>query len=82
MMKKLIAIAVLVAFAGTAGTAFAANVYVTKNGKKYHTENCPLIQKKETTMMDDAKAIEAGYAPCGKCQKELTVQKAKKEAKK
>lgn len=82
MMKKLIAIVVLVAFVGTAGAAFAANVHVTKNGKKYHAENCPLIQGRETTVMDEAKAIEAGYAPCGKCQKELTVQKTKKESKK
>ncbi len=41
-------------------------VYITDNGKKYHTENCSYLSHTSNpiTLKD---AIEKGYTPCSKC---------------
>jgi len=69
-MKRLIAMAVFVAVVTMSSLAFAADVYVTKNGKKFHTASCALIKNKETVKMDDSQAAKEGYKPCGKCFRE------------
>jgi len=59
-------------------SASAAEVYVTKNGKKYHTAECQWIKDRETTKMEEKDAIAKGYTPCGRCiKKEETKEKGK-----
>lgn len=41
-------------------------VYVTKNGKKFHEENCSHVQDDRFMLsLDDA--VDAGYTPCTRC---------------
>jgi methylphosphotriester-DNA--protein-cysteine methyltransferase len=59
---------------------FAEDVFVTKQGTKYHNENCPIIanKDKEKISLEDAKA--KGLTPCSKCiGKELSSNKQTKE---
>ena len=52
----------------TAPPAASGKVWVTKTGKKYHSNpNCS--QMKSPVEMDLLEAIEKGYEPCGKCFK-------------
>ena len=45
----------------------AQTVYVTKTGKKYHTENCSSLSKSKIAI-ELKEAIEKGYTPCSKCK--------------
>jgi len=69
-MKRLIPMLLAVMLLSTASFASAKDVYVTKNGKKYHAEDCRWIKNRETVKMTEEKAIEKGYKPCGVCMKE------------
>ena len=42
-------------------------VYVTKDGEKYHTEECRYIDGKDVIPIDKADAESAGYEPCSVC---------------
>lgn len=45
----------------------AQTVYVTKSGKKYHSQNCSsLSSSKKAIELSDA--IDNGYTPCKKCK--------------
>ncbi|HQF67490.1 MAG TPA: hypothetical protein PLC91_00970 [Candidatus Cloacimonadota bacterium] len=41
-------------------------VYVTKSGKKYHTENCRYVLGKRIPI-NRLDAIDSGYEPCKRC---------------
>ncbi len=41
-------------------------VYITNNGKKYHSENCSSLSKSKISI-DKNNAISKGYTPCSKC---------------
>lgn len=69
MMKKAIATMMCVVFLSVAASAFAETVYRTKNGKRYHKEDCRLIQNKNPQEIDLKEAMEKGLTPCGKCFK-------------
>ena len=45
----------------------AEDVYVTKNGKKYHKTDCLLIQKKGAQPIAYDEAIKKQLTPCKKC---------------
>ena len=47
--------------------AFAEDVYVTKNGKKYHKANCLLIANKGAKPISIEEALKKGLKPCHKC---------------
>ena len=47
--------------------AFAEDVYVTKHGKKFHAEECPLIKNKGAVKIAKKDALENGLTPCQKC---------------
>jgi|GEM_PF-2887231 len=47
--------------------AFAEDVYVTKNGKKYHKVDCLLIANKGAKNIALEDAIKKGLKPCHKC---------------
>ena len=47
--------------------AFAEDVYVTPNGKKFHKADCRFIKNRETQKLDNQDAIGQGYVPCQKC---------------
>jgi hypothetical protein len=42
-------------------------VYVTKSGKKYHTENCRYVLGKKISLTRQ-EAIDEGYTPCKRCK--------------
>jgi hypothetical protein len=44
----------------------AQTVYVTKTGKKYHTENCKYVQNGSSNISLES-AIAKGYEPCKVC---------------
>ena len=68
-MKKLVVVtSFLVLLASSA--AFAEEVYVTKNGKKYHQQTCLLIKNKGAHVIDMKDAVAQGLAPCSKCFKD------------
>ena len=63
-MKKLL----LFTFLSLFFVAFlhAQTVYITKTGKKYHTENCSYL-KKSSISIDLKDAVNRGYTPCSRC---------------
>lgn len=80
MLRKWLVIGLGMAVLLSATTGFAGDVFVTKQGKKYHQAQCALITNKDTTAMDESKALEAGYKPCRKCiGKDGTVEKTTKK---
>ncbi len=54
----------------TVSSAYAKDVYVTKKGKKYHTQECRWIKNRETSKMDEEDAVKKGYKPCGCIERE------------
>ena len=42
-------------------------VYITKNGEKYHVQDCPYIKDKETISMTIEQAEEVGFEACKYC---------------
>ena len=75
MLKRMMVWAIALMMMGTTSMAFARDVYVTKNGKKFHEKTCSFIKNREVTLIDDKDAIEKGYKPCGKCFKKEEVKK-------
>ena len=70
MVKKLaMAMAVMMCMT-TATMALAEDVYATKNGKKYHTEICRLIQNKSPHKLSMEEALKKGLTPCKLCAKD------------
>jgi hypothetical protein len=71
--------AAVLLFSATISFASAADVYVTQNGKKYHTADCRWVKGRETVKMSEDEAIKKGYQPCGQC---IEKEGSKKEEKK
>jgi hypothetical protein len=44
----------------------AQTVYITKSGKKYHTENCSSLRS-SSIPINLSEAIQKGYTPCSRC---------------
>lgn len=67
MRTRTLALAALL-YAGFAAQAIAADptVYVTKEGKKYHTKNCRL--KHGSTGVKLSVAKKKGYTACASCK--------------
>jgi uncharacterized protein YcbX len=79
MLKKLI-VATLCLVILSPAILFAEDVFVTKQGTKYHNENCSLIasKDKQKISLEDAKA--RGLTPCARCiGKEISSEKQNKE---
>ena len=70
MTKKLIMTVMLMTFICGASLASAESVYHTKNGKKYHKEDCLLIKNKKPEQIEKGQAQKIGLVPCKKCFKE------------
>jgi len=70
MHKKIIAMGLLVVFLSAATSAFAEDVFVTKNGHKYHKQICRLIKNKKPEQISKKDALEKRLEPCGLCFKE------------
>ncbi len=79
MLKNLI-VATLCLMVISPVILFAEDVYITKQGTKYHNENCPLIANKDKQQitLEDAKA--KSLTPCSRCTgKELSSNKQVQE---
>ena len=55
-------------------------VYVTENGKKYHTASCHTIKKSKTISMTEEDAIKAGYTACKICHPQTKTNPPKEKA--
>ena len=84
MLKRMTTAIVCFMFLSMATVVFAEDVFKTKNGKKYHTATCPLIQNKNPQKIELSEALEKGLKPCSKCFKDEAALKSetKKVAKK
>jgi len=69
-MKRLLTVLLVGVMMMASSAAFADTVYATKNGKKYHHADCPLIEKRSPAAISMEDAQKKGLAPCGKCFKE------------
>ena len=74
-MKKLLM--TMLALLILSNAAFAEQVFATKNGKKYHKQDCVFIKDRNASEVDDKDAVAKGLKPCGKCYK-ADEEKAKK----
>lgn len=70
MFRKIATLGILIAFVSISSLAFAEDVYVTKNGHKYHKEICRLIKNKKPEKVTKADALDKKLEPCGLCYKE------------
>ena len=83
MNRKIIMLILCAAFLSLSSvTGFAQNnkneknmemtqdVYVTKNGKKYHKSDCPFVQNRNPEKFSKKDARSKGLSPCPKCFKE------------
>ena len=82
MSKKIISVGLLVVFLSMAVNVFAQDVYRTKNGKKFHTVDCPLIKNKKPQQITRQEALEKGLTPCSKCFKDEVSASINTDAKK
>ena len=55
-------------------------VYVTENGKKYHTASCHTIKDSKTMSMTEEDAIKAGYTACKICHPQTKNKSLKRES--
>lgn len=75
MLRKLMMTGLSLAVLLTAvGTGFAGEVFITKQGKKYHHAQCALIKNRDTTALSEEKALAQGYKPCRKCMSDDEVK--------
>lgn len=65
-MKRLLFLILFLIFPLSA--IFSQTVYVTKSGKKYHTQDCRYSARANPISLSDA--ISKGYAPCKVCKPE------------
>lgn len=83
MVKKLVLLAVMVGVLSINSAAFADDVYVTKNGKRYHAQACNLIKNRQVTAIEESAAMERKMKPCERCFKAKANEKlSKHESKK
>lgn len=67
MFKRLASLVLCLVFLTATSLAFAEDVYVTKQGKKYHSSDCRFIKNRETQKIDIEEAKAKGLEPCGRC---------------
>ncbi|MBL7130488.1 MAG: hypothetical protein ISS45_03660 [Candidatus Omnitrophica bacterium] len=84
MLKRIIALVMSLAILSATTFVFAEDVYITKRGKKYHKQDCPLIANKDAQKVNLEEAKAKGLEPCKRCFKSAktqTKQKVQKSAK-
>ncbi|MCK5580220.1 MAG: hypothetical protein KAJ18_03000 [Candidatus Omnitrophica bacterium] len=73
MLKKAMSVVLMLSFLAVTSAAFAADVFVTQKGARYHQEICKLIANRETTQLEEKNFEDCsfhavfhygGYAPC------------------
>jgi len=69
MLKRMLMMSLVAMMLAGTTMAYAADVYVTKHGKKYHKADCPLVKNRDVTEMTEKKAKGKGLEPCAKCLK-------------
>lgn len=67
MFKKLTALVLCLVLLAATFAAFAEDVYVTKQGTKYHKQDCRFIKNRDTQAIDIKDAEAKGLKPCGRC---------------
>lgn len=67
MFKKLTSMVLCLVLLAAASAAFAEDVYVTKQGTKYHKQDCRFIKNRDTQAINIKDAEAKGLEPCGRC---------------
>ncbi|MFH1655552.1 MAG: hypothetical protein ABH954_02955 [Candidatus Omnitrophota bacterium] len=67
MFRKLTVLIMCLVFLTITSSVFAEDVYITKQGKKYHKENCRFIANRDTQEIGLEDANAKGLTPCSKC---------------
>jgi len=67
MDHKICIVAIVAVGVCGSSLAWAGNVYVLPQGKKYHAATCPLIHEAQVTEMDENAAKNQNRKPCKKC---------------
>jgi hypothetical protein len=74
MIRNLMMIGLVAAFLSATTCVFAADVFITSKGAKYHKETCQLLKNKgDVVKMEKNEAVKEGYEPCKRCFKEDVV---------
>lgn len=69
MKKRIFLFAVLVLLTAVMPVqSKTAAVYVSAQGKKYHTQTCRTIAKAQTVLLDRTEAEKQGYTACKICK--------------
>ncbi|MBM3248536.1 MAG: hypothetical protein FJZ10_03850 [Candidatus Omnitrophica bacterium] len=81
MLKKLTSLILCLVFLAATSAAFAEDVYVTKQGTKYHKQDCRFIKNRDTQAIDIKDAEAKGLLPCGRCfgKEEVSNDQVKEE---
>ena len=75
MHKRCIAAFVCLIIFLTPIALFAEDVFITQQGTKYHTQDCPFIANKQTEKISKDEAVLKGLAPCSKCSGKQQIAK-------
>lgn len=67
MLKKLTFMVLCLVLLAATSAAFAEDVYVTKQGTKYHKQDCRFIKNRDTQAIDIKDAEAKGLEACGRC---------------
>ena len=74
MIRKLMMLGMVITFLSATTCVFAADVFITQKGSKYHKEICRLIKNRDNvTTLDKEEAVEEDYGPCKRCFREDVV---------
>ena len=80
MLRRIIGLVMCLAILSATTFVFAEDVYITKRGKKYHKQDCPLIAKRDAQKVSLEEARAKGLEPCSRCfesAKKPTAQEVK-----
>jgi len=81
MVKRMFASMICIVFLSVCAYSFAEEVYVTKNGKKYHSADCIFIKDRAVQKISKEEAMKKGLKPCGKCLSDDSASLSNKDPK-
>jgi len=67
MRRRLAALIMCLAFLTITSSLFAEDVYITKQGKKYHESDCRFVTNRDTQKISLDVAKTKGLEPCSRC---------------
>lgn len=81
MAKRITTLVIGILFLSVCAYSFAEEVYLTKNGKKYHSADCIFIKDRTVQKISKEEAMKKGLKPCGKCLSDDSASLSNKDPK-